>query len=228
MSRRRLRSCWPPPAATEHVVALATAIGAVLGVVAVWLVVWLPKGIDERLEQPAWTQLATRPVLLVVVGATLGAALGLLAPSGVELALGLVLLAVLLPAVAIDIAWRVVPDTLVVAGAVGALVVLAWSRPEVLVEHVLAGLIAGGVALGVAMVSRGGFGFGDVKLVAMFGLVIGAAVPIAIVIAFGLAVLIAIPMLVVRGRGATLPLVPFLAVGALVAVTGKVASQFVL
>ena len=221
MSRRRLRSCWPPPAATEHVVALATAIGAVLGVVAVWLVVWLPKGIDERLEQPAWTQLATRPVLLVVVGATLGAALGLLA-------LALVLLAVLLPAVAIDIAWRVVPDTLVVAGAVGALVVLAWSRPEVLVEHVLAGLIAGGVALGVAMVSRGGFGFGDVKLVAMFGLVIGAAVPIAIVIAFGLAVLIAIPMLVVRGRDATVPLVPFLAVGALVAVTGKVASQFVL
>jgi len=41
-------------------------------------------------------------------------------------------------------------------------------------------------------------------------------------------VLIAIPILVVRGRGATVPLVPFLAVGALVAVTGKVAGQFVL
>ena len=153
---------------------------------------------------------------------------GWFSPSGVELALGLVLLAVLLPAVAIDIAWRVVPDTLVVAGAVGALVVLAWFRPEVLIQHLLVGMIAGGVTLGVAMVSRGGFGFGDVKLVGMFGLVIGAAIPVAIVIAFGLAVLIAIPMLVVRGRGATVPLVPFLAVGALVAVTGKVAGQFVL
>jgi len=210
------------------VVAIATLVGGLLGVVAVCLVVWLPQGIDERLEQPAWTSQATRPGLLVGVGAVVGAALGLVSPSGVELALGLVLLAVLLPAVAIDIAWRVVPDTLVVAGAVGALVVLVWVRPEVLIQHLLVGMIAGGVALGVAMVSRGGFGFGDVKLVGMFGLVIGAAIPVAIVIAFGLAVLIAIPMLVVRGRGATLPLVPFLAVGALVAVTGKVAGQFVL
>jgi len=210
------------------VVAIATLVGGLLGVVAVRLVVWLPKGIDERLEQPAWTRQAARPGLLVGVGAVVGAALGLVSPSGVELALGLVLLAVLLPAVAIDIAWRVVPDTLVVAGAVGALVVLAWFRPEVLIQHLLVGMIAGGVALGVAMVSRGGFGFGDVKLVAMFGLVIGVAVPIAIMIAFGLAVLIAIPILVVRGRGATVPLVPFLAVGALVAVTGKVAGQFVL
>ena len=209
-------------------VAIATLVGGLLGVVAVRLVVWLPQGIDERLEQPAWTSQVARPGLLVGVGAVVGAVLGLVSPSWVELALGLVLLAVLLPAVAIDIAWRVVPDTLVVAGAVGALVVLVGFRPEVLIQHLLVGMVAGGVALGVAMVSRGGFGFGDVKLVAMFGLVIGAAIPVAIVIAFGLAVLIAIPMLVVRGRGATVPLVPFLAVGALVAVTGRVAGQFVL
>ena len=106
-------------------VAFAAAIGALLGVVAAWLVVWLPKGIDERLEQPVWTRQATRPVLLVMVGAAVAAVLGVLAPSGVDLALGLVLLAVLLPAVAIDIAWRVVPDTLVVVGTFGALGVLA-------------------------------------------------------------------------------------------------------
>lgn len=205
-------------------VAFAAAIGALLGVVAAWLVVWLPKGIDERLEQPVWTRQATRPVLLVMVGAAVAAVLGLLAPSGVDLALGLVLLAVLLPAVAIDIAWRVVPDTLVVVGTLGAFGVLALARPDAVVSHLVMAIVVGGVALLVALVSRGGFGLGDVKLVAMFGIAIGAAVPIAVGIAFALAALVAVPVMVVRGRGATVPLVPFLAIGALVAVTGQFAG----
>ena len=205
-------------------VAFAAAIGALLGVVAAWLVVWLPKGIDERLEQPVWTRQATRPVLLVMVGAAVAAVLGVLAPSGVDLALGLVLLAVLLPAVAIDLAWRVVPDTLVVVGTFGALGVLALARPDAVVSHLVMAIVVGGVALLVALVSRGGFGLGDVKLVAMFGVAIGAAVPIAVGIAFVLAALVAVPVLVVRGRGATVPLVPFLAIGALVAITGQFAG----
>ena len=205
-------------------VAFAAAIGALLGVVAAWLVVWLPTGIDERLEQPAWTRQVTRPVLLVMVGAAVAAVLGVLAPSGVDLALGLVLLAVLLPAVAIDLAWRVVPDTLVVVGTFGALGVLALARPDAVVSHLVMAIVVGGVALLVALVSRGGFGLGDVKLVAMFGVAIGAAVPIAVGIAFVLAALVAVPVLVVRGRGATVPLVPFLAIGALVAVTGQFAG----
>ena len=205
-------------------VAFAAAIGALLGVVAAWLVVWLPKGIDERLEQPVWTRQATRPVLLVMVGAAVAAVLGVLAPSGVDLALGLVLLAVLLPAVAIDLAWRVVPDTLVVVGTFGALGVLALARPDAVVSHLVMAIVVGGVALLVALVSRGGFGLGDVKLVAMFGVAIGAAVPIAVGIAIVLAALVAVPVLVVRGRGATVPLVPFLAIGALVAVTGQFAG----
>ena len=205
-------------------VAFAAAIGALLGVVAAWLVVWLPKGLDERLEQPVWTRQATRPVLLVMVGAAVAAVLGVLAPSGVDLALGLVLLAVLLPAVAIDLAWRVVPDTLVVVGTFGALGVLALARPDAVVSHLVMAIVVGGVALLVALVSRGGFGLGDVKLVAMFGVAIGAAVPIAVGIAFVLAALVAVPVLVVRGRGATVPLVPFLAIGALVAVTGQFAG----
>ncbi|MSO47036.1 MAG: prepilin peptidase [Thermoleophilia bacterium] len=209
-------------------VGLAAVVGALLGVIAVRLVVWLPQGIDERLEQPPWTRQATRPALLVALGTALGLVLGLLVPSGVDLALGLVLVAVLLPAVAIDIAWRIVPDTLVVTGVVGALVVLALGRPEALVDHLLAAAIAGGLALGVALVSRGGFGLGDVKLVAMFGIAIGPSLPLAIVIGFGVAVLVALPVLLLRGRRATVPLVPFLAVGALVAVTGQLAGYFVL
>ena len=46
---------------------------------------------------------------------------------------------------------------------------------------------------------------------------LGAALPLALAVAFGLAGVAALPLLAWRGRGATLPLVPFLAVGMLTA-----------
>ena len=196
---------------------LGLAVGALLGLLAVPAVARLPHGIPERLAQPAWTARAGRPVVLCTVGAVLGALLGAAAPDHRTLALGLVLLAVLLPATAIDIAWRVVPDTLVVLGALGGLAVVALVAPDQLVPHLIAGLVGGVGALLVALAARGGFGLGDVKVIAMIGLVLGAALPLAVVGGLLIAGLISLPILLARGRGATLPLVPFLAAGALVA-----------
>jgi prepilin signal peptidase PulO-like enzyme (type II secretory pathway) len=199
------------------VILLGLAVGALLGLLAVPAVARLPHGIPERLAQPAWTARAGRPVVLCTVGAVLGALLGAAAPDHRTLALGLVLLAVLLPATAIDIAWRVVPDTLVVLGALGGLAVVALVAPDQLVPHLIAGLIGGVGALLVALAARGGFGLGDVKVIAMIGLVLGAALPLAVVGGLLIAGLISVPILLARGRGATLPLVPFLAAGALLA-----------
>ena len=195
---------------------LGLVVGALLGLLAVPAVARLPRGIPERLAQPAWTARAGRPVVLCTVGAVLGALLGAAAPDHRTLALGLVLLAVLLPATAIDIAWRVVPDTLVVLGALAGLAV-ALVAPDQLVPHLIAGLIGGVGALLVALAARGGFGLGDVKVIAMIGLVLGAALPLAVVGGLLIAGLISVPILLARGRGATLPLVPFLAAGALLA-----------
>lgn len=192
-------------------------IGATLGLIAVPLVRLLPGGIEERLAQPAWTATAARPLWLVGGGAALGALLGALAPSPATLASGLVLLAVLLPASAIDLAWRVVPDTLIVAGALGGATVLLLTHPGAIMPHVLTGAVGGLIALALALVARGGFGLGDVKLIAMLGVVLGGALPLAVVVGLLVASVVAVPLLVLRGRGATLPLVPFLAVGALVA-----------
>lgn len=195
------------------------ALGALLGLLAVPAVRLLPRGIPERLEQPAWTRACGRPVALVGAGATIGALLGALAPQPRVLAVGLLLLAVLLPATAIDIAWRVVPDTLLVLGGVGGLVLVALLAPDQLLPHLLAGLVGGVGALLLALAARGGFGLGDVKLIAMSGLVLGAALPLAVVLGLLAASLVALPALLLRGRGATLPLVPFLALGALLACT---------
>ena len=108
--------------------AVGFLVGAVLGACAVPLVRWLPRGIDERLEQPRWTRLAGHPATLVVAGALLGGLIAAGAPSWPALASGLVLLAVLLPATAIDVAWRVVPDSLVAFGFVVGLAGLRAAR----------------------------------------------------------------------------------------------------
>ncbi|MGI9117626.1 MAG: prepilin peptidase [Gaiellales bacterium] len=198
-------------------IAAGLAIGALLGLLAAPAVARLPRGIPERLEQPAWTRACGRSPVLVTVGAVCGALLGATAATPRDLALGLVLVAVLLPAAAIDLAWRVVPDTLVVLGVVAGLAVLALSAPHALGAHIAAGLLGGVAALAVALLARGGFGLGDVKVIAMTGLVLGAALPLAVVAALAAAGIASLPVLLLRGRGATLPLVPFLAAGALVA-----------
>lgn len=192
-------------------------LGALAGACAVPAVRRLPLGIPERLPQPAWTTRAGSPATLISAGALLGGLLGATAPDVRVLAVGLLLLAVLLPATAIDVAWRVVPDTLVLAGAIGGLAVVAGTDRSALLPHLAAGLIGGAAALVLAVVARGGFGLGDVKMIAMLGLVLGAALPLAVVGALVLAGLAALPLLLVRGRGATVPLVPFLAAGALLA-----------
>ena len=185
--------------------AVGALVGALLGLLAVPAVHRLPLGIPERLEQPAWTRRAGSPPVLALAGAAGGALVG-------GSALGLVLVAVLVPAVAIDLRWRVVPDSLIVVGALAALVLTGAAA-----AHLIAAAVGGVVALALALAARGGFGLGDVKLIALAGLVLGAALPLALAVAFGLAGVAALPLLAWRGRGATLPLVPFLAVGMLTA-----------
>ena len=184
------------------------------------LVRWLPRGIPERLEQPGWTRRCGRAVVLVPIGALSVAVVAEFATTTLELALGLVLVAVLLPAAVIDIAWRVVPDSLSLVGAALAFGLIGLLAPSALVTHALAGLIGGVVMLALAFLARGGIGLGDVKLVAMLGVVLGAALPVAVIAAALISGLAALPVRHRRGRGATVPLVPFLAAGALVASVG--------
>jgi Flp pilus assembly protein protease CpaA len=197
-------------------IALGAALGALLGVGALPLVRRLPRGIPERAPQPAWTRRADDPRWLAVAGAV-GGAIALGGPADdAGRALALLLVAVLVPAVAIDLMWRVVPDTLVVAGALGAVGVLASAGSAHLVEHAAWGLAVGAVLLLAALAARGGLGGGDVKLGALLGLALGPAVVVAIAAAGLVGGVLAVGVLLRRGRGATLPLVPVLALGALI------------
>ena len=129
------------------------------------------------------------------------------------------MLAVLAVLSAIDLRWRLLPNKIVLPATAA---VLAWQVaffPGRAPEWILAALGAGALLLLPALLKPGGMGMGDVKLAALLGAALGAAVLTALTLGFLALVPVALVLLVTRGkaaRQATLPLGPFLAFGAAV------------
>jgi leader peptidase (prepilin peptidase)/N-methyltransferase len=132
----------------------------------------------------------------------------------------------LMPGIAlIDLRHRIIPNRLMYPSLLlfPAVIVLAWLIGGA-ADPVRAGiglLLYGGILFVVAAVS-GGMGFGDVKLAALIGLVLGSlglrfvGVAAGAAIAFGgLGGLVALAM--GRGRKSAIPFGPYLAAGAVVA-----------
>ncbi len=126
--------------------------------------------------------------------------------------------AVLVVLSAIDIQHRIVPNRIVLPSAVIALVAhtLIDPSPAWLVWSLIA---AGGLFL-VALAHPKGLGMGDVKLALLLGAMLGASVSVALMIGL-FAALVPSAVLVSRHGAAArkmgVPLVPFLALGSVVA-----------
>jgi leader peptidase (prepilin peptidase)/N-methyltransferase len=156
------------------------------------------------------------PRAALAVGAGLGAValarLGFSA-SGV---LAAALLVALTALAAVDLRARVLPNRIVGPAIAG---VLCWQlafSPGRWEEWILAGLGAGAFLLLPGLLRPGAVGMGDVKLAVLLGLALGANVTSALAIAFLAAGPAALVVLARRGRRATMPYGPFLALGAAV------------
>ena len=160
---------------------------------------------------------------LATAGLVVGAAIRYADPWQAILVGGLL---ALMPAIAlIDLRHRIIPNRLIYPSLIlfPIVIVLAWLIGDAAdpIRAVIGLLLYGGFLFVVAVVSKG-MGMGDVKLVALIGLVLGAlglrfvGVAAGAAIAFGgLGGLIALAM--GRGRKSKIPFGPYLAVGAVVA-----------
>jgi leader peptidase (prepilin peptidase)/N-methyltransferase len=141
---------------------------------------------------------------------------------GPELWLPLALITFLIPVALIDAEHRIIPNTLTAAAAATALALAAITDPGGLPERLIAAAGAGGVFLAIALAAPGGMGMGDVKLVGVLGLYLGAGVVPALFVALVSGCLVGIAVMarrgVARGRRTAIPFGPFLALGGLVAV----------
>ena len=122
---------------------------------------------------------------------------------------------------AIDIEQRTIPNRIVLPAAAVVLAGRIAEYPHGWAEYVLASLGAATVLFLPSVFNRSAIGMGDVKLGLLLGAALGWRVVAAIPSAFVFAGLVSVVVLMRGGRSArkaSIPLAPFFAVGALVAV----------
>jgi leader peptidase (prepilin peptidase)/N-methyltransferase len=126
--------------------------------------------------------------------------------------------AVLVTLSAIDLRHRIVPNGIVLPAA--GVVLVAHTALDPSAEWALGALGASGFLFAAALAYPKGMGMGDVKLALLLGAMLGAPVAIALFLGFVSSLAPAIVLFARHGRAArkmAIPLVPFLSLGALVA-----------
>ena len=134
-----------------------------------------------------------------------------MAAAALELALASVLLAVTVT----DLDRRVIPNAILLAGAVVGIAIVAPTDPGSMPERAAAAAGAGGFLLLGAVGRREGMGMGDVKLAALMGLYLGRAVAPALAVAFAAGGLAGLGLVraTVRRPAWAVPFGPFLPPG---------------
>lgn len=157
------------------------------------------------------------PLVELVAAVLIVACVAVLGPT-LEAALAAGFCAVLVTLSAIDIQLRIVPNRIVLPAAAAALVLNTAIDPSP--EWVFSALAAAGVLFAVVFAYPKGLGMGDVKLALLLGAVLGASVSVALMLGL-FAALVPAAVLVTRhgvaARKMGVPLVPFLSLGAVVA-----------
>lgn len=173
------------------------------------------------------------PVIELATGALFVAVFYKFGPT-MEFLLYLVLLYLLFAITQIDLVKRIVPNKLVSAGLIAGFIlylpqIISYIAPvtpllvaERPITDALAGfLLGGGVMLVIMIVSRGGMGAGDVKLMAMIGLFVGLrGTALVMLLGFFFGALVGVAYIVLRRltRKDALPFAPYLSLAAVVEV----------
>ncbi len=136
-----------------------------------------------------------------------------------EVALGLVFVTVLLAVTLTDLERRIVPNKILIVGAVLAVAIAVVTDPGSLPERAISAVAAGGLLFLVALAYPKGMGLGDVKLAATMGLFLGRNVAPAIFVALLAGAAVGLAMIALEGASArkrAIPFAPFLALGGVV------------
>jgi leader peptidase (prepilin peptidase)/N-methyltransferase len=141
--------------------------------------------------------------------------------SVADVAIDLVFLTMLAAVTLTDLEQRIIPNKILLAGAILCLAIAVPTDPGGVPERAIAAAAAGGLFFIVALAYPAGMGLGDVKLAATMGLFLGRAVAPAILVALLVGSLVGLAMIVRHGpqaRKMAVPFGPFLALGGVVGV----------
>jgi len=168
----------------------------------------LPWQVEPWTSRVRWGAVLPLPALMAVAGSRFEVAQALM----VSLLVG-----ALLVCTATDLLRYRVPNVITYPSIVAALLAAVFMPDADLQSAVIAALAAGAGFFVLALITRGGLGLGDVKLVVLIGALLGLHAALAIfwgVIAGGL-VIFALYATGVVGRKEPVPYAPFLALAAI-------------
>jgi leader peptidase (prepilin peptidase)/N-methyltransferase len=118
-----------------------------------------------------------------------------------------------------DLERQIIPNSVLLAGAVAGFLLVAVTDPASLPERLIAAGAAGGLLLAIGVAYPRGMGMGDVKLAAVMGLYLGSAVAPALMVAVFSGTFVGLGLMLARGseaRKLKVPFGPFLALGGIV------------
>jgi leader peptidase (prepilin peptidase)/N-methyltransferase len=134
--------------------------------------------------------------------------------------LGLAFVLLLVPVTLIDIDHRIIPNKLMLVGAVISLAIVLATDRNSLPEHLIAAAGAGGFLLVAALAYPSGMGMGDVKLAGVMGLFLGRSVGPAMLFALVAGSVVGAAIIARKGtregRKTAIPFGPYLAFGGVV------------
>ena len=196
----------------EAVLPLA-GFGFALGWPLEWVIQRFPQGVGTApSSRRRWVVAAITALLFALEAVSIG-----IEP---ELLPALLLTALVVPAAAIDLEHRIIPDLINLPGAVAVYVVSVAVAPDRWLELLLGGLGCFLFFFVAHMIYPKGMGMGDVKMALMIGLGLGSAAFLALFMAFMASTALSMFLIATRGRKGLkvgVPFGPFLAFGAIVA-----------
>ncbi len=175
---------------------------------------------NAPLHDPLLRSVPRSPRLALVTAGTalLAGASGLVYGFTLEALIAVIFCWVLVVITRTDLEHRLIPDKIVLPGAVVLLALRTIDDPSV--EWILCALGAGLVLFVIVLVYPRGLGMGDVKLSAFLGAGLGISVIVAMFVGFFVAFVPAAVLFVRHGKEArkqAIPLGPFLALGGVIA-----------
>jgi leader peptidase (prepilin peptidase)/N-methyltransferase len=165
--------------------------------------------------------ISARYPIVEALSAALAVAVVLVKHTTADRALGLVLVAILIPIALIDLDQRIIPNRITLPAALIAIALGLILNPSGVPEQLIAGAAAGGFLLVFALAYPKGMGMGDVKLAGVMGLYLSRSVAVALLVAVLVGAIVGTAVMarvgVKEGRKTAVPFGPFLALGGVVA-----------
>jgi leader peptidase (prepilin peptidase)/N-methyltransferase len=159
------------------------------------------------------------PLTELAVGVLYAATVIVYRHHAAEAVIGLVFVAMLAVITLTDLDLRIIPNKVLIAGAVLCLAIAIPTDPGGVPERLIAAAAGGGLFFLVVLAYPRGMGMGDVKLVATMGLFLGRAVAPAILAGLLAGSIVGLALIATQGaqaRKMAIPFGPFLALGGIV------------